>query len=261
MYGLSPKLTVMASLSVANHHADNLAPEYPTNHDHNTRIVYPYRLNGTHLYAKYRFLSRDGENRHLRMALYGEAAYMKVAHDEAEPELMDDNSGWGAGLICTYLHQRFALSASGGLVKPADYAGKVYDAIPGLPFMPVKIHYPYGSAFNISFGYLLYPRQYRSYRQTNWNLYLELMGKSYGAPVVYLADPVFSMDEPLDYHHVYTKSNPLLDQGYYVNMHYGIQCIVRSNLRIEGTIGFPMIKRSLIPDYPVINIAIQRYFY
>jgi hypothetical protein len=261
MYGLSSRITVQATSTVANHHPDELPAEYPILHNHNTRVNYPYRLNGVHLYGKYRFLSQDGQNKHFRMALYAEAAYNNTPHDEAEPDLMEDNSGWGSGLISTYLYRKFAVSASIGLVKPANFSGKISDPIPGLPFIPARVHYPYGSAFSLSFGYLLFPRQYSSYRQTNWNLYVELKGKYYGAPEVYLANPVFSMDEPLDYRKVYTKSNPLLDESYYVNMHYGVQCILRSNLRIEGTIGFPMIHRSLIPDYPVINIGIQRFFY
>jgi hypothetical protein len=93
MYGLAPKLTVMLTADGANHHNALLPPEFPTHNTPNVGVHHPYRFNGIDLYAKYRFLSIDGENNHYRMALYGEYSYLDVAHDEGEPTLLDDTKG------------------------------------------------------------------------------------------------------------------------------------------------------------------------
>src|ERR1700754_4139723 len=62
MYGLTPRLTVMATADAGNHHNALLPPEFPTHNTPNVGVYHPYRFNGVDIYAKYRFLSIDGEN-------------------------------------------------------------------------------------------------------------------------------------------------------------------------------------------------------
>src|ERR1700741_4824400 len=75
MYGLLPQLTVMATASISNHHGKDFPSNLAT-HTHSANqsiystgayvvgIPYAYRFNGVSFYAKYRFVSADGQNKH-----------------------------------------------------------------------------------------------------------------------------------------------------------------------------------------------------
>lgn len=118
-------------------------------------------------YAKYRFLSLDEVHKHFRMAAFAEAAYSRnpVFYDELS--LDGDQSGVKGGVILTQLWHKFALSST------LSYLNVLTEKP---DFMPKG--YPY-QAFNYSLsgGYLLFPRKYTSYKQTNFNLYAELLGQ------------------------------------------------------------------------------------
>ena len=256
MYSLTPKLTVEATPTISNHHNKQLPSEFPTHNTPQIGVTHPYLFNGVDFYAKYRFLTIDGENSHFRAALYGEYSVLKVAHDEAEPTLLDDNSGVGAGLITTYLKDHFAVSFTGGIIMPFKYTGDVPDQLQGLPGTPATI--TYGNAYNysLSFGYLLFPKSYSSYNQTNWNIYLEFIGKDYQALQmqvgnIYYNSPKYSIN---------TQGNKALQGIQYLEVYPGIQSIIRSDLRVEFSLGFPAINRSYVHFYPVYNIGVQRYF-
>ncbi|MCW3086509.1 MAG: hypothetical protein JWP12_3875 [Bacteroidetes bacterium] len=260
MYGLLPRLTIMATASVSNHHDRNF-PANLVSHTHNGNqstystgnfqrgLVYPYLFTGIYLYAKYRFISVDGEQKHFRMAAYGEWSNVKVAHDETEPDLLDDTKGFGGGLITTYLNHHFAVSLTSGVIIPGAYNGLSPDLYGG-PLVPTEIKYGRAVKYNVSFGYLLFPRKYENYDQGNWNLYLEFMGKAYeGAKVTqYGVTPV-------------PVSTPLLKAGNYMDVCPGIQYIVKSNLRIDLSAEFPMINKSYAHFYPMVMLGVQRYFY
>jgi hypothetical protein len=260
MYGVLPKLSLLITGTFSNHHGDILPPNLIT-HTHNggqtiystgnfqRGVTYPYRWNGVHLFAKYRFLTYDKEHGHIRMAVYGEGSNINVAHDETEPDLMEENKGYGAGLITTWLHHHLALSLTSGFIHPLPYKGYAPDTQGG-PDIPTTLQYGKAFKYNFSAGYLLYPSQYQNYRQTNWNIYLELMGKAYGTANVIQYGTV---DVPI--------STPLLLKGNYMDICPGIQAIIRSNLRIDFSVRFPMINRSYAHFYPLYMLAIQRYFY
>ncbi|XZF16157.1 hypothetical protein ACTHGU_08460 [Chitinophagaceae bacterium MMS25-I14] len=257
MYGITSRLSVYLTGTVSNHHSAELPPSFP---DHNTPQVgvdLPCRFNGVDLYAKYRFLSKDGEHTHLRVAAYGEYSYLKVAHDEAEPTLMDDTKGWGAGLIGTYLKKRFAVSITGGFILPADYTGAVPDYISGLPSVPAKVKYGKAVNYSVSFGYLLLPRKYKSYDQVNWNLYMEFIGKSYESAKVYFDN----LGQPGTPYQVVGSGQTVLNAGHYIELHPGLQAIIQSNLRLDVSVGFPIVNRSYTRYYPVYTLGIQRYFF
>ena len=261
MYGLLPKLTVMASASMSNHH-DKDFPVNLVSHTHNGNqttyttgnfqrgLNYAYQYNGIYLYAKYRFFTRDGQNKHLRMAVYADWSNVKVAHDEAEPTLLDDTRGYGAGLITTLLNKRFAVSFTGGFIIPGSYTGFSPDALGG-PMISTEIKYGRAVKYNLSFGYLLLPSRYKNYKQTNLNIYLEFQGKSYEKARVYQYGGV--VEVPIQ--------TPLLQAGNYVEAHPGLQFIFHSNLRIDLSAGFPLINKSYTRFYPMYTLAIQRYFY
>jgi hypothetical protein len=260
MYGVTPRLTVLTNLTMSNHH-NRLLPEDLITHTHLSNgqtnyfthniqrgVKYPFLFNGVHVLAKYRFLSIDGKNEHLRMAWVGEWSSVRVAHDEAEPNLVDDTGGYGTGIIATWLKNRFAASFTYGIIRPNKYFEKQPDYTGG-PDLPTTIFYGNGSKFNLSLGYLIYPKKYTSYEDPNWNLYVEFQGKRYGAATVIQNGTAIGTDALA------------LVGGYYWEVHPGIQRIVNSNFRMDLTVGFSLINRSYVQFTPVWMFAVQRYFY
>jgi hypothetical protein len=259
MYGLTSKLSVMVTGSASNHHSRRLPGDliYHTHSGAATNyytqnvklgLQYPYLFNGFDFFAKYRLLSFDGKNQHLRIAAYGEWSSVNAAHHEAEPNLMDDTGGYGYGGIVTMLKNRFAASVTYGFIKPNSYYENQPYFAQGMD-SPIRIYYGDAVRYNISFGYRFYPNHYTDYQQTNWNFYMEFMGKSYDAARVIQDGETIS------------PTSPILMGGSYVEMHPGIQLIANSNFRMEFSIGLPFIGHSYTHTTPYWNFAIQRYFY
>ncbi len=260
MYGVLPRLSVSATIGISNHHGKDFPPNLVT-HTHNGNqtiyttsefergVNYPFRSNGVYVFAKYRFISLDGHHSHLRVAAYGEGSYLKQAHDEAEPNLMSDTKGYGGGFIATCLKNHFAISLTSGVVIPGAYSGLSPD-VSGGPKIPTVMNYGRALNYNLSMGYLLLPHTYKNYDQLNLNIYLELLGKSYeGASVKQYGNTPIPIN------------TPLLEKGNYVNIAPGIQCIIKSNLRIDLSMKYPLIHKSYSTFYPVVQLAVQRYFY
>jgi len=257
LYGLTSKLTVEATPNISNHHSKQLPPDFPVHNTPQVGVYHPYLFNGVDFYAKYRFLSFDGQNSHFRAALYGEYSILKVAHDEAEPTLLDDNSGVGTGIITTYLKGHFAVSFTGGVIYPFKYKGLVPDEIPGLPGVPATVTYGMGYNYSLSFGYLLFPHSYTSYKQTNWNIYMEFVGKDYDAVKMQVGNVYYNLPQ----YSISTKGNKALQEHQYIEIYPGVQAIVKSDIRIDLSVGFPLINKSYVHYYPVYTLGIQRYFY
>jgi hypothetical protein len=123
------------------------------------------RKEGGSLYAKYRFLSKDKVQRHFRMAAFGRSAINNSDIHQEEININGHNSGFETGLVATQLLQRVAVSGSVSFIK-------AYDNGNGNKFI-------YGAdnskaiAYTLSVGKLMYPREYKSYKQTNINCMLE----------------------------------------------------------------------------------------
>lgn len=158
---------------------------------------------GGALYTKYRFYSQDDFHRHLRMAAFGKLAINnnpyqmesevthwypdgaggvfehkeRVLHSANEQMLEGNHSGWQVGVVATRLVHKLALSATGSFIQRINNPS--FSRLPG----------DVGSAWqgSLSAGYLLFPRQYESYSQTNVNLYVEMIGqRSIGRPGYFL---------------------------------------------------------------------------
>ena len=118
------------------------------------------------VYAKYRFLSNDDVHKHFRMAAFATAAYSRNHLQHNELNLMGDHSGVQAGLIATQLWNRLAVSGTASLIEVFD---KKRDDKPQ--------QYAFQSLnYSLSAGYLVLPRVYKDYDQTNLNIYAELLG-------------------------------------------------------------------------------------
>lgn len=119
------------------------------------------------LYAKYRFYSYDEVHQHFRAAAFATAAWSKNPLVYQELNLDGDNSGVQVGMIATQLIKKFAATAGVSYIRQLEKTDKVNL---GFPFSNEGIQY------NISMGYLVFPRNYKSYKQTNFNLYCEFLG-------------------------------------------------------------------------------------
>jgi hypothetical protein len=252
MYGLTPKWTIMAEPTLSNHHSKNL-PVDLVNHYHigsshfyftNKKVYglkYKFLFDGVYLYSRYRFFSIDGEKRHFRMAAFGEYSITNTAHDEAEPNLVGDNKGWGTGLIVTQLYKKLAISVTSGAIFPVKYSEQTS--------VLTEVYYGRAIHYSLSIGYLIYPKEYENYQQNNYNLYLEFLGKSYETARVFQN----SIEIPVQ--------SPTLKKGSYIEVYPGIQKITGSNNRLDISVGLPLANRSYARFYPVLRLGFQHYFY
>ena len=121
------------------------------------------------LYAKWRFLSVDDIHKHFRLAAFGAATYSRNHLDHNEINLMGgDQSGIQGGLIATQLWNKLAISGTISLNEILDEERRRKISPDQYAFSSVN--------YSLSAGYLVLPKEYTSYKQTNLNLYIELLG-------------------------------------------------------------------------------------
>lgn len=150
---------------------------------------------GMGTYAKYRFWSDDKVHRHFRMAAYGRMAFNRghIHYDELEINGM--NTGWELGFIATQLLHKQAISASLSYEQITDN-GPGNEIHSGNAFR--------GLNYTLSTGRLILPGKYTSYKQTNFNVMLEVLGQ-------YLPD----------------------NQKHYIDIAPSLQFIIHSQTRID----------------------------
>jgi hypothetical protein len=126
-----------------------------------------FKFEGAGVYLKYRFLSLDQVQSHFRVAAYGKVALINNALQYNDINLNGDNSGYTAGLVATQLIHKLAISFTGGYIYGLDN------------FKYKFLNNQSRGVFNCSFssGYLLLPFKYKNFNQTNFNLYVEMLGK------------------------------------------------------------------------------------
>jgi hypothetical protein len=151
MYGLSRKIMIHGSLYTSNYYSSG------------------QHFEGGSVYAKYRFLSIDTVQKHFRGAFFAKASSINNPLPNQEISLEGDNSGIQSGVVFTQLLHKLAISGSAGYLRAFDNRGG-YD----LPVSQARN----AAAYTLSAGYLLFPKNYRDYQQTNVNLYVELLGKT-----------------------------------------------------------------------------------
>jgi len=128
-----------------------------------------YQIEGASLYAKYRFLSLDEAQSHFRAAAFGRLSTSNRPTYTEDINLEGDNSGIQGGLVFTQLLHKLALSGTLSYSKSFENPGKQ------LADMPEPDHL---LGYSLSSGYLLFPFVYKDYNQPNFNLYLEMIGKT-----------------------------------------------------------------------------------
>jgi len=150
MFGLNKAWMVHAAVTFSDMHQQNFSGE------------------SVRLYAKYRFFSIDDVHKHFRMAAFAQGSYSRRALDYNELNLLGDHSGVQAGLIATQLVNKLAVSGTASVVELLD--GSRWDKA------LEETHAWHAFTYSLSAGYLLLPINYTSYKQTNVNLYAELLG-------------------------------------------------------------------------------------
>ncbi len=149
MWGVNKNLMLHASTFISNR---------------NTNLI----TEGGSFYAKYRFLSVDDLHTHFRMATFGRYSFNNADIHQDEINLMGHNTGFQVGLIATQLLHKVAISSSVSYVKAFNNtANNVFPAAQSNN----------ACNYTLSFGKLMYPKKYNSFKQTNINMMLELDGQ------------------------------------------------------------------------------------
>ena len=151
MYGVNRHLMVHGSLYMSDYYSSS------------------QHFEGGSIYSKYRFLSIDTVQKHLRGAFFIKASSINNPLPNQEITLEGDNSGLQSGVVFTQLLHKLALSGSVSYLRAFDNRGG---------YSPPTFQARNAAAYTLSAGYLLFPRSYRDYKQVNVNLYAELLGKT-----------------------------------------------------------------------------------
>ena len=149
MFGLSKNWMLHIGTSLSDYYSTRVRPE---------------SIKG---YLKWRFLSKDGVHKHFRMATFLELSHSRNDYLYDEFTLDGDLSGLQLGVIATQLVNRFAMSGTAGFMQGLTSTESHH----GSHFQHLKM-----LTYSASAGYLLFPKNYTSYKQTNLNLYLEFLG-------------------------------------------------------------------------------------
>ena len=148
-YGLSKKIMISGSFQISNK---------PYEKD----LVTNFGFNGFKLYSKQRIFTTDKQKNHTRLSSFVKYSFHKEKFMKSNIDLELQDKGFEFGLIGTQLIKKLAISITSAYTRVND----IYDKSNNL--------FKLGTLKNsISAGYLVFPRKYKSYKQTNFNLYLE----------------------------------------------------------------------------------------
>ena len=192
-YGISKKIMLSGSIQFANKpYEQDMTPNFG--------------LNGFKIYSKQRILSTDKQKYHTRLSSFIKYSYHedKFMKDNIDIDLQD--TGFELGLIGTQLINKLAISITTAITRISNIDEKLTQG------STVKWQTTNLNTFknSISAGYLLFPRKYNSYKQTNFNLYVE-----------YLTNTIINENFPVRYDKFTSTFAP------------GIQFIIMSRSRLD----------------------------
>jgi len=175
---------------------------------------------GGSFYTKYRFYTSDDLNSHFRLAAFGRYSFNNSDIHQEQIEIMGHNSGFETGIVATKLIKKLAISTSISFEKAIDNK-------PNYPF-PDNLG-DNATNYTLSFGKLMYPKKYTSFKQTNINLMLEFVGqtinengKSY-LDVLPVIQFIFNSQARLDLGYrreVFSSMFRTAPNGVYFNLYY-----------------------------------------
>jgi hypothetical protein len=152
MLGMNKNLMLHASGSFSNMYSSSM------------------RFESFRVYGKYRFLSNDEMYRHFRMAFFLDGSYSRNNPMYDELSLEGDQSGIQAGLIATQLLHKLAISGTLSWTEVLQESRWEKTLPQSHPYQAL--------GYSLSAGYLVLPKTYTDYNQTNLNLYVELLGQN-----------------------------------------------------------------------------------
>lgn len=150
MYGVSRKLMLHAEAFLSNRSGGGLDFE------------------GAGFYGKYRFFSVDEVHSHFRIAAFGRFSFNNSGIHQPSIDLIGHNSGYETGFIFTKLANKLALSSSLSCLHAFNNGSNTFGQRNALRN---------AIGYSFSAGKLLLPKDYTSYRQTNLNAMVELLGQ------------------------------------------------------------------------------------
>ena len=211
-YGLSKKIMVSGSFQFSNKpYEQDMMPNFG--------------FSGFKLYSKQRILTTDKQKYHTRLSSFIKYSYHdnKFMKDNLDIELQD--TGFEFGIIGTQLINKLAISVTSAVTRISNIDEK-YTSGSTVKWQKINLNTIQNS---ISAGYLLFPRKYKSYKQTNFNLYLE-----------YLTNTILTRNFPDRYHKFSSTLAP------------GIQFIIMSRSRLDFSY---KIRRGEMPDEFVVKLT------
>lgn len=134
---------------------------------HSNRIGGGIKTEGMSIYTKYRFLSIDDFHSHYRMAMYGRYSINNADIHQEEIETMGHNTGMELGMVATQLLHKTALSSTIAYERVSDNGNYEFPNNQGNE----AINY------TVSVGRLIYPKKYKSFKETNINIMCEFLGQ------------------------------------------------------------------------------------
>lgn len=114
------------------------------------------------IYLQHRFYSTDAIHSHTRLAFFARAINSPYNPTTNAIMMEGQQKLWNAGLIATRLQHKWANSLTAGWVH--RYVGNTNYTKEGIQYV-------------FSNGWLLYPKNYANYQQTNVNFYVEFIGQ------------------------------------------------------------------------------------
>ena len=211
-YGISKKIMLSGSIQFANKpYEQDMTPNFG--------------LNGFKIYSKQRILSTDKQKYHTRLSSFIKYSYHedKFMKDNIDIDLQD--TGFELGLIGTQLINKLAISITTAITRISNIDEKFTQG------STVKWQTTNLNTFknSISAGYLLFPRKYNSYKQTNFNLYVE-----------YLTNTILNENFPVRYNKFRSTFAP------------GIQFIIMSRSRLDFSY---KIRKGDMPEEFLIKLT------
>tara|TARA_Y100001935_G_scaffold247814_1_gene244188 strand:+ start:760 stop:1608 length:849 start_codon:yes stop_codon:yes gene_type:complete len=211
-YGLSKKIMVSGSFQFSNKpYEQDMMPNFG--------------FSGFKLSSKQRILTTDKQKYHTRLSSFIKYSYHdnKFMKDNLDIEIQD--TGFEFGIIGTQLINKLAISVTSAVTRISNIDEK-YTNGSTVKWQSINLNTIQNS---ISAGYLLFPRKYKSYKQTNFNLYLE-----------YLTNTILTKDYPDRYNKFSSTIAP------------GIQFIIMSRSRLDFSY---KIRSGTMPDEFLLKLT------
>jgi hypothetical protein len=124
---------------------------------------------GANVFAKYRFYSVDDLHSHFRMAAFGRYSFNRADIHQEQIEIMGHNSGYETGIVLTQLIHKLAISTTASFEKATDNR-------PDYEFPETQSST--ATNYTLSFGRLMYPEKYVTFKETNINFMVEFVGQT-----------------------------------------------------------------------------------